>query len=126
MLEVDWKRLARTTFQHQCPACGEGDLFSEGYRIHDRCPSCGTDLRGEHGAHYGGPIILGYTVGGLSGLVVLGVLGWRFGLRTWVIWTSVAAVVLSIFPAYRTCKAFWVWFLYATDEIGEAGEWREG
>lgn len=126
MIEIDRERLARTAFRHRCPACGEGELFREGYRIHDRCPNCGTDLRGRHGAHYGGPIVLGYTVGGVSGLAVLTLLGWLFGLQAWVIWASVAAVVLSILSTYRTCKASWVWFLYATDEIGDGGEWGEG
>lgn len=125
MIEVDWRRLARTALRHRCPACGEGELFREGYRIHDRCPACGTDLQGRQGAHYGGPIVLGYTVGGLTGLLTLTVLGWLFGFRPWVVWTSVAALVLSIFLAYRSCKAFWVWFLYATDEIGESREWRQ-
>lgn len=125
MTELDVSCMARTVLRGRCPACGEGKLFREGYRLHDRCPVCGVDLRGEHGAHYGGPIVLGYTVGGVAGLGALALLGWLFGLRTWVVWTSVATVVVSIVAAYRSCKAVWVWFLYATEEIGEKGEWSD-
>lgn len=125
MIDVDVDRLIRTALRRRCPACGQGELFREGYRLHDRCPSCGVDLRGAHGAHYGGPIVLGYTIGGVTGLGVLTLLGWLFGLRTWVVWTSVTALVAAIFASYRSCKALWVWFLYATDEIGGRGEWRE-
>lgn len=125
MIRLEWGRLRRTALGRRCPACGRGELFREGYRLHDRCPDCGVDLQGAHGAHYGGPIVLGYAAGGVAGLAALAALGALFGLRAWVIWAAVAAVVVAVLASYRTCKAAWVWFLYATDEIGEEGEWRE-
>jgi uncharacterized protein (DUF983 family) len=76
--------MLRTTFLHRCPACGEGPLFRGSYALVQSCSACGLNLEGEHGAHYGGPIILGYGVSGLSGLTAFaccfGVSGTRRGL----------------------------------------------
>jgi uncharacterized protein (DUF983 family) len=112
--------MLRTTFRHTCPACGEGGLFASGYRLHARCSACGQDLLGRDGAHYGGPIALGYAIGGLSGIAVFVILFFRFGFQTWVVWVSVAAVVGSILMTFRHCKAWWTWGLYRTGQLGSS------
>ncbi|MDX1393296.1 MAG: DUF983 domain-containing protein [Gemmatimonadota bacterium] len=108
----------RTTLRHRCPACGEGRIFASGYRLHTSCPACGLDLLGRHGAHYGGPIALGYSIGGITGIVVFTALFLRFGFEAWVVWVSVGAVVVSILLTFRHCKAWWTWGLYRTGQIG--------
>lgn len=110
--------MLRTTFRHTCPACGEGRLFSSAYRIAPACSACGLDLLGRDGAHYGGPIALGYGIGGVAGIATFMLLLLRFGFQTWVVWVSVATVVLSILLTFRHCKAWWTWGLYRTGQIG--------
>ena len=110
--------MLRTTLRHTCPACGEGRLFASAYRMNDRCSSCGIDLLGRDGAHYGGPIALGYGIGGMVGVAVFTALLLRFGFRPWIVWVTVAAVVLSVLSTFRHCKAWWTWGLYRTGQIG--------
>ena len=74
---------------------------------------------GRDGAHYGGPMALGYGIGGLSGIAVFMALFLRFGFEDWVVWASVAAVVLSILITFRHCKAWWTWGLYRTGQLGK-------
>lgn len=117
-MTVDPRVLARTTLRHRCPACGEGPLFRRAYALRDRCEACGLDLSGRHGAHYGGPLILGYTIGGTTGLLAFALLAAAFGFASWIAWVSMAAVVGSILVTFRHCKAFWTWWLYETGELG--------
>ena len=114
----DARRMLRTTFRHRCPACGEGPLFRGRYALHERCPACGLDLEGEHGAHYGGPIILGYTISGLTGLSVFALLFWRLGPAPWIIWIAALAAIISLLLTYRHIKAHWTWWLYSVGELG--------
>jgi uncharacterized protein (DUF983 family) len=114
----DARRMLRTTFRHRCPACGVGPLFRGRYALHERCPACGLDLEGEHGAHYGGPIILGYTISGLTGLGVFALLFWRLGPAPWITWIAVLAAIISLLLTYRHIKAHWTWWLYSVGELG--------
>jgi uncharacterized protein (DUF983 family) len=116
----DVRGMLRTTFRHRCPACGDGPLFEGRYALRERCPECGLDLVGQHGAHYGGPIILGYTISGLTGLGAFGLLFWRFGHAPWVTWVSVTAAVIALLLTYRHIKAHWTWWLYSVGELGQA------
>jgi len=109
----------RTTFHHRCPHCGEGPLFQGAYTLHTTCEACGADLEGLHGAHFGGPIILGYAVGGLAGLAAFALLFWRFGYAPWVLWTTLLVAVAAIVLTFRHCKAFWTWWLWVTGELGQ-------
>lgn len=109
--------MLRTTLTHRCPDCGRGELFRTRYRLHERCPECGLDLEGQHGAHYGGPIILGYTVTGLTGFGIFGLLVWRLGYAPWAIWASVAAAIIALLLTYRHIKAHWTWWLYSVGEL---------
>lgn len=114
----DFRGLLSTTFRHRCPACREGKLFESGYALRNRCTVCGLDLEGEHGAHYGGPIILGYTVSGLAGLAAFFVLFQRFGYATWVLWASVLAAAGALLLTFRHVKAHWTWWLWSVGELG--------
>ena len=116
------RSMLRTTFRHRCPACGKGPLFRGSYALHEECSACGLDLEGEHGAHYGGPIILGYAVSGLTGLAVFGFLVWRIGYRPWITWVSLAAAVLALLLTFRHIKAHWTWWLYHIGELGRRHE----
>lgn len=116
--------MLRTTFRHRCPACGLGSLFRTRYTLQRRCPECGLDLEGEHGAHYGGPIIFGYTVSGLAGLAAFFLLFRAFGYATWVLWTSVLAAVAALLLTFRHIKAHWTWWLWSVGELG--GHEHEG
>jgi uncharacterized protein (DUF983 family) len=122
--DLPWIRatrsFARTAFRHRCPACAEGRLFRGRYELFDRCSACGQDLAGVDGAHYGGPIVLGYTVAGVSGLGTVLVLWWRLGYATWQLWASIAVTCAAVFLTFRHCKAAWVWLLWATGQLGGA------
>lgn len=109
--------MLRTTLRHVCPCCGLGELFAHGYTLRRECRVCGLDLEGRHGAHYGGPIALGYGIGGVLGLAVFALLSARFGFADWVVWATVAVVVVSIFATFRHCKAWWTWWLYRAGEL---------
>ncbi len=63
---------------------------------------------------------LGYGIGGLAGLGVFAILFSRFGFQTWVVWSSVAAVVAAILLTFRNCKAWWTWWLFTTGELKAA------
>ncbi len=112
--------MLRTTFRWTCPSCGSGPLFRSGYDIHSACPDCNFDLTGRDGAHYGGPMVLGYAVGGLTGLVTFLVLFFTYGYRDWIVWTAVAMAVVSILGTYRHCRAWWTWLLFRTGELGQS------
>lgn len=109
--------MLRTSLLGRCPQCGEGSIFAGVYAIRSRCPRCQLDLVGQHGAHYGGPIALGYGIGGLAGLGTFALLFSRFGFQPWVVWTSVGAVVAAILLSFRFCKAWWTWWLYRAGEL---------
>lgn len=121
--DARWIRIvrsfARTAFRHRCPACALGPLFRSGYEMHARCPACDQDLVGVDGAQYGGPIVLGYTVAGVSGLGTIGLLWWRLGYATWQLWTAVAVTCVAVFLTFRHCKAAWTWLLWATGQLGD-------
>jgi uncharacterized protein (DUF983 family) len=108
----------KTTFRHTCPACGDGALFVSAYRLHSSCPACGLDLLGRDGAHYGGPIAIGYAIGGLSGIGAFVLLLSLYGFHPWIVWVAIGAVFVSILVTFRHCKAWWTWGLYRTGQIG--------
>jgi len=87
--------------------------------MHDRCPACGQDLAGVDGAQYGGPIVLGYTVAGLSGLATIGLLWWRLGYATWQLWVAIGVTCVAVFLTFRHCKAAWTWLLWVTGQLGD-------
>lgn len=117
-MSVGWSAMLNTTWRGRCPRCGEGALFEGVWTLRLSCRSCGLDLRGRDGAHYGGPIALGYGIGGAVGLATFAALAAAFGFREWVAWVAVAAVVVSILLTFRHCKAWWTWWLYRAGELG--------
>ena len=92
-------------------------MFRGAYQIRSRCPACNLDLVGKDGAHYGGPIALGYGIGGLAGMGAFAFLLSRFGFQPWVVWTSVGAVIAAILLTFRNCKAWWTWWLFTIGEL---------
>ena len=110
--------MIRTTLRGACPSCGARTLFDGIYTLRDTCPECDQDLRGRDGAHYGGPIALGYGVGALAGFAALAALAATFGFHAWVAWVSVIAVILAILLSFRFCKAWWTWWLFHSGELG--------
>ena len=109
--------MVRTTIRGRCPSCGESSIFRGLYALRSRCPSCHLDIAGKDGAHYGGPIALGYGIGGLAGVGTFALLFRRFGFQPWVVWISVGAVVLAILSTFRNCKAWWTWWLFRVGEL---------
>ncbi len=116
----------RTALRHRCPACASGPLFRSRYGMFERCPACGLDLVGVDGAQYGGPIVLGYTVAGISGLATVGLLWWLLGYATWQLWAAIAVTCLAVFLTFRHCKASWTWLLWATGQLGSDGDGAPG
>lgn len=116
-MSIDWRGMRRTTLRGLCPRCGEGGVFGGAYVIRERCERCGLGLRGREGAHYGGPIALGYGIGGIAGLLSFSVLFAIFGFRPAVVWGAVGAVVVSILLAFRYCKGWWTWWLFTVGEL---------
>lgn len=116
-MKTVWRSMARTTLRGVCPSCGQGSIFRGVYELRSRCGECQLDLKGQDGAQFGGPMALGYGIGGLSGLAVFALLFGRFGFQTWVVWASVSVVVAAILLTFRHCKAWWTWWLFATGEL---------
>jgi len=114
---MDWRGMVRTTFRGWCPSCGKASIFRGVYTLRSQCSNCGLDLAGRDGAHFGGPMALGYGIGGLAGLGTFAFLFQRFGFQPWVVWSSVGAVVFAILSTFRNCKAWWTWWLFRVGEL---------
>jgi uncharacterized protein (DUF983 family) len=111
------RNLLRVSTRHVCPSCLVGPLFAHGYELNVSCPVCGLDLIGRDGAQYGGPMVLGYTLGGTVGLLtVLSVILVR-GSASAALWSGLAATVATIFLTWRHCKAAWTWLLFRTGQL---------
>ncbi len=111
------KSFLRVSIRHVCPSCLEGPLFARGYELNVSCQVCGLDLIGRDGAQYGGPMVLGYTLGGTAGLLtVLSVILLR-GSAPAALWSGLAATVATIFLTWRHCKAAWTWLLFRTGQL---------
>lgn len=117
-----WRVLWRTTVRGRCPRCGEGALFARTFELVRACPRCGVVLQPGEGSHYGGPMVIGYSLGVGAALLVGAALVWRFGADAWVEWTAVAASIPAALLGYRFGKSFWTWLLWRTGQIDpEAG-----
>jgi uncharacterized protein (DUF983 family) len=55
-----WRTVGRG-LRLRCPRCGEGRLFGGLFKMVDRCPSCGLDVRREQG-YYVGAMYINYGV----------------------------------------------------------------
>lgn len=106
------------TIRQRCPACGEGSLFERGLALRQGCLDCGLSFVGEDGAHYGGPVVISYGVGGIAALLTLA--GWlQFGgLGRATVWVVLGIAVVSVVGSFRYSKAFWTWLLYHSGELG--------
>ena len=113
--------LLRVSIRHVCPCCLEGPLFARGYEMNASCPVCGLDLIGRDGAQYGGPMVLGYTLGGTAGLLTVLIVLLIRGSFSVALWSGLAVTVATIFLTWRHCKAAWTWLLYRTGQLERQG-----
>lgn len=109
--------LPRVTLQHVCPACLRGPLFRNRYELHESCVECGQNLVGTDGAQYGGPMVLGYTLGGAAGVSTILLLFLLMGPSTWAVWAGLAITIVTVLLTFRHCKAAWTWLLYHTGQL---------
>lgn len=113
--------LWRTTLRGRCPVCGEGALFTGLFEVARDCPRCGAALQPGQGSHYGGPMVIGYSLGLGAAFVVGALLYWRFGAFTGLEWAAAGASIPVALAGYRFGKSFWTWLLWRTGEISPAG-----
>lgn len=111
--------LLRVILRRVCPACMQGPLFRKGYELHECCTLCGQNLVGTDGAQYGGPMVLGYTLGGAAGIATALPLFLTFGPSAWAVWVAVFVTIATVLLTFRQCKAAWTWLLYRTDQLPE-------
>jgi uncharacterized protein (DUF983 family) len=123
MPEHQWPAttLLTVTLRLVCPACLRGPLFRKRYELHENCVACGQDLVGKDGAQYGGPMVLGYTLGGAAGLLTTLVLLLLLGPSAWAVWAGLFVTIATVFLTFRNCKAAWTWLLYRTGQLPESG-----
>jgi uncharacterized protein (DUF983 family) len=95
----------------------EGALFARGYELHPDCPECGQDLQGRDGAQYGGPMVLGYTFGGIAGVVTVLLVILVGGSPSAALWAGLVVTTVTIFLTWRHCKAAWTWLLFRTGQL---------
>ncbi len=72
---------------------------------------------GEDGAHYGGPVVISYGVGGIAALLTLAVWLQFGGLGRATVWVVLAVAVATVIGSFRYSKAFWTWLLYHSGEL---------
>ena len=118
--------LLSVTLRLVCPACLLGPLFRQRYEFHDSCVECGQNLVGTDGAQYGGPMVLGYTLGGLAGVFTILLAFLIQGPSTWAVWVGLAVTILTVLLTFRHCKAAWTWLLYRTGQLPEDGSRTPG
>lgn len=111
------RTLLRVTLRLVCPACLQGSLFRKRYELYESCLECGQDLVGTDGAQYGGPMVLGYTLGGAAGIATALPLFHFLGPSEWAVWGALAVTIATIFLTFRQCKAAWTWLLYYTGQL---------
>jgi hypothetical protein len=85
--------------------------------MYEHCPECGQDLVGSDGAQYGGPMVFGYTLGGVGGVAVV-LLLLAFGASTEpALAAGLIAAIATIALTWRHGKAAWTWLLYHTGQL---------
>ena len=109
--------LLTVTVRLVCPACLHGPLFRKRYELHENCVECGQNLVGKDGAQYGGPMVLGYTLGGAAGLLTILALFVLRGPSAWAVWVGLSVTIATVFLTFRNCKAAWTWLLYRTGQL---------
>jgi uncharacterized protein (DUF983 family) len=94
---------------NRCPNCGHHTLFpAKSFRIHRRCPECGTGFdRGD--GFFLGPWVLNYTVAVFVFVLPALVAGIR-GLIPWSVTMTLAAIGCTLAPIllYRSTWSWWL------------------
>lgn len=106
------------TIRQRCPACRVGSLFERRLSMREVCPDCGLNLVGKDGAHYGGPVVISYGVGGIAALLTLAIWLQFGGLGRGTVWVVLGVAIVSVVGSFRYAKAFWTWLLYRSGELG--------
>lgn len=100
-----------------CPSCLTGALFARGLEMNASCPVCGQDLAGRDGAQYGGPMVLGYTLGGTAGIVAVLLVLFLGGSYVGALWVGLGATVATVLLTWKHCRAAWTWLLFRTGQL---------
>jgi hypothetical protein len=94
--------------------------------MYEHCPECGQDLVGSDGAQYGGPMVFGYTLGGIGGVaVVLLLLAFGASMEP-ALAVGLIAAIATIALTWRHGKAAWTWLLYHTGQLRKDDGARAG
>ncbi|MGW8283711.1 MAG: DUF983 domain-containing protein [Gemmatimonadota bacterium] len=112
-----FRGLLQVSLSLVCPACLRGRLFRSGYELNERCAACGQNLVGTDGAQYGGPMVLGYAIGGTAGLLVAVLLFLLPGTAAFALPAGLFVTVVTVILTFRNCKAAWTWLLFRTDQL---------
>lgn len=117
-----FQELRQVSLNLVCPACLGGRLFRSGYELNERCPACGQNLIGSDGAQYGGPMVLGYAIGGAAGVTVAFLLFLVPGTEGWALPAGLVFTFATVILTFRNCKAAWTWLLFRTGQLPGAGD----
>jgi uncharacterized protein (DUF983 family) len=118
-----WRILARG-LRLRCPHCGRERLFVSGFRMHERCATCGLRYEREQG-FFVGAIYVNYAI---TVVIVLGgvllldrVVGLTLGQQLGLGITLAALVPLAFF---RYARSLWLSVTYAVTGRGERAPQR--
>jgi uncharacterized protein (DUF983 family) len=108
-MNVTRAQIIRRGLANRCPNCGERTLFPpRSFRVHRRCPSCGTGFdRGE--GFFLGPFVLNYTVC-VFFFVLPAILLGSAGVIPWGVALVLAGLGCLVLPAllYRRMWSAWL------------------
>jgi len=107
----------RTTFRGTCPACNEGRQLEKWNRVHPHCPACKIELRPGSGSHYGGPMVIGYTLGALVAFATGALIYLFAGVPSYIEIAMLAPAVPVALLGYHYGQTFWTWLLWRTGVI---------
>ena len=114
--------MLRRAFALRCPRCGESELFSGWFAMHETCAQCGLRYEREPG-YFVGAIYVNYAVTAvvcLGGVIALDV---AVGLPVWVqVTLACALAVLVPVVFFRYSRSVWLGidhFVTTTDEAME-------
>jgi len=123
-MNITQATILRRGLAQRCPNCGERSLFPpRSFRVHRRCPSCGTGFdRGE--GFFLGPWVLNYAVAVFL-FVLPAIVAAAAGIISWTTALVLGALGSTILPVlfYRSTWSWWLmlYFLFLPGSLPANG-----
>ncbi|QDT56103.1 hypothetical protein Pan44_41540 [Caulifigura coniformis] len=104
----EYPTLVQRALKLRCPRCGEGQLFSGFFRMHERCSSCGLKYERAPG-YYLGSSYVNYGLTAVALLIAYIILHYKLGYSNQQLAGPLAGFCV-IFPllAFRYARALWL------------------